>query len=424
MNDDDLTTDLGRELHGRSEAMQGSSLALADVRQTARSIRRRRTATAIGGAAAAVALIIPTAAIVSHQGHRTSPLPPATQSVTPRPSPTATDGQEPLTGVLDVSDLPTGPAPALDYLQDGTLHHPDGSTFPVGTQYTPAQFVELADGSIVWRTVDRSAHGYVEIRDPDGNYHDPVRIDSELSVNSAHSIVGWLTPSGQVMIWEGWASEPRALGDPVHGDDLRIGPLTGSGEAAPGQTGPSCDQSNCTVIVNVHDGAGPGQPWEVSESGSQPLRDGGYLDVRDVSDAGLTIGLTKATDSTTCSKLLGGGEFQGFATCKNQLATFSPDGRLIQAWPGYFDGIGPGGIAMFDLEGNRLFERSATEQVQSYYAGETWEDDTHLLVPTYQDGMWALVRIASDGSMEYAVAPAKGAYDVNPFVLATGGALP
>ncbi len=99
--------------------------------------------------------------------------------------------------MLDVSDLSTGAAPALDYLQDGTLHHPDGSTFPVGTQYTPAQFVELADGSIVWRTVDRSAHGYVEIRDPDGNYHDPVRIDSELSVNSAHSIVGWLTPSGR-----------------------------------------------------------------------------------------------------------------------------------------------------------------------------------------------------------------------------------
>ncbi len=87
MNDDDLTTDLGRELHGRSEAMHGSSLALADVRQTARSIRRRRTATAIGGAVAAVALIIPTAAIASHQGHRTSPLPPATQSVTPLPAP-------------------------------------------------------------------------------------------------------------------------------------------------------------------------------------------------------------------------------------------------------------------------------------------------------------------------------------------------
>ena len=31
MNDDDLTSDLGRELRDRSDAMHGSSLALADV---------------------------------------------------------------------------------------------------------------------------------------------------------------------------------------------------------------------------------------------------------------------------------------------------------------------------------------------------------------------------------------------------------
>ena len=284
MNDDDLTTDLGRELHGRSEAMHGSSLALADVRQRARSIRRRRTATAVGGAVAAIALIVPTASIASHQGHRTSPLPPATQSITPRPSPTATDGQQPLTGVLDVSDLPTGYWPRTDYVQGGRLHNPGGLSYPVRTRYTPGQLVELMDGAKVWRTTDRNGTSYVEIQDTDGTFHDPVRIESDLSVNSAHSIVGWLTPSGQVTIWEGWASEPRPLGDPVPGHELRMGPITGSADAVPGQPGPSCDQSSCTVIVNVADG--PGQPWEVSDSGSQPLRDGGYLDIRAVSDAG------------------------------------------------------------------------------------------------------------------------------------------
>ena len=135
-DDDDLTTDLGRALHGRSEAMHGSSLALADVRRKARSIRRRRTPTAVGGAAAAVARLIPTAAIASHQGHRDVPLPPATQSVTP--SPTTTDDPQPLTGVLDVSDLSTGAAPTVDYVQDGTVHDTDGSTTPVGTRHTPA----------------------------------------------------------------------------------------------------------------------------------------------------------------------------------------------------------------------------------------------------------------------------------------------
>jgi hypothetical protein len=422
MNDDDLTTDLGRELRDRSDAMHGSSLALIDVQHKARSIRRRRAATAVGGAVAAIALIVPTAALANHQGHSTEPLPPATQSVTPTPSPTTSEGQQPPAGVLDVSDLPTGDAPRIDYVQDGTFHFVNGDAGEVGTRYTPAQFVWLADGARVWRTTDKGGLPYVEIQDVDGTFHDPVRIESDLSVNAAHSIVAWLSPSGQVTIWEGWASEPRPLGDPVPGSDVRMGSITGDAPSVPGQAGPDCLATSCTVIVNVHDG--DMQPWEVSESGSQPLLDGGYLDVRDVSQAGLSIGLTKATDFSTCSKLLGGGEFQGFSTCKNQLATFSPDGQLILAWPGYFDGIGPGGLAMYDLEGKRLFERSSTAEAQSYFLGEVWEDDTHVLAPTYQDGKWALVRVASDGSMEYAIAPSKGPFDASPFVLPTGGNLP
>ena len=422
MNDDDLTTDLGRELRDRSDAMHGSSLALADVQHKARSIRRRRTATAVGGAVAAIALIVPTAALANHQGHSTEPLPPATQSVTPTPSPTISEGQQPPAGVLDVSDLPTGDAPRIDYVRDGTFHFANGDAGEVRTRYTPAQFVWMADGARVWRTTDKDGFPYVEIQDVDGTFHDPVRIESDLSVNAAHSIVAWLSPSGQVTIWEGWASEPRPLGNPVPGSDVRMGSITGDAPSVPGRAGPDCLATSCTVIVNVRDG--DMQPWEVSESGSQPLLDGGYLDVRDVSQAGLSIGLTKATDFSTCSKLLGGGEFQGFSTCKNQLATFSPDGQLILAWPGYFDGIGPGGLAMYDLEGKRLFERSSTAQAQSYFLGEVWEDDTHVLAPTFQDGKWALVRIASDGSMEYAIAPSKGPFDASPFVLPTGGNLP
>jgi hypothetical protein len=421
MNDDDLTTDLGRELRDRSDAMYGTSLALADVQQKARSIRRRRAATGVGGAVVAIALIVPTAALANHHGHSTEPLP-ATQSVTPTPSRTTSEGHQPAPGVLDVSDLPTGAAPRMDYVEGRTYHTTEGDTFDVRTRYVPGQLVVLADGSRVWRTTDEGGFSYVEIQDVDGTFHDPVRIESDLSVNAAHSIVAWLTPSGQVTIWEGWASEPRPLGDPVPGSDVRMGLITGDAPAVPGQAGPDCAATSCTVIVNVHDGSS--QPWEVSESGSQPLRDGGYLDVRDISQAGLSIGLTKATASSTCSKLLGGGEFQGFSTCKNQLATFSPDGRLIQAWPGYFDGIGPGGIAMYDLDGTRLFERRATEKAQSYYLGEMWEDDTHVLAPTYQDGKWAIVRIASDGSMEYAVEPVKGAFDGRPYILPTGGKLP
>jgi hypothetical protein len=424
MNDDDLTAELGRTLSEHADVMHGSPLHLADVQGRARSIRRRRTATAVVGVAAAVALIVPTAALAGHQGHRDVPLPPATQSVTPTTptsSPSATGSQPPL-GVLDVSDLPTGAPPAVDYVADGRMHVAGGGAYQVGTGQTPDQFVELADGSIVWRTTDGNGFSYVQLRDPDGNYHDPVHTTSDLRVNPAHSIVAWLASSGQVTIFEGWASQPRPLGVPVPGQDLRLGPVDAPGETAPGQTGPDCAQASCSVVVNVRDTQR--QPWEVSESGSQPLRDGGYLEVNDVSADGLSVGFTKVTDTMTCSRLLGGGEFQGFDTCGVQLLEFSPDGQRIMALPSYSDGAGPSGIYMYDLEG-RLFGRMSTLDTQATIGTTVWEDDTHLLASVYEGGDWALVRFGSDGSMEYAVPPAPGA-DVtdNPFVLPTGGGLP
>lgn len=420
MNADDLTDRLARELHDRAGEMDGSMLGLAGVQGRARTIRRRRTATAVVSVAAAVAVIVPTAALATHVGGTPEPGP--ITSLSPTPTPSGTAEEQPPPEVLDVSQLPTGAAPATDYVENGVFHATDGSSYEVGTRFTPSQFVELADGSVVWRTSDRNGHLYVEIRDPDGTYSDPVRTTSDLSVNAAHSIVAWLTPTNQVTIWEGWASRPRPLGAPVPGTDVRIGPVTGSADATPGQAGPDCRQSSCTVIVNVNDQ--PFQPWEVSESGSQPLRDGGYLVVKDQSQAGLTVGLTKVDDTGSCSALLGGGEFRGFTTCDNQLVSFSPDGQLVEGLPAQGDGLGPNGIAMYDLQGKVLFERRATLKAQSYFLGETWEDATHLLLPAFQDGTWSVVRIASDGSMEYAVTPAGGALDGRPFLLPTGGGLP
>jgi hypothetical protein len=310
----------------------------------------------------------------------------------------------------------------MDYVYKGMLHLTDGSSGRVNTRYTPSQFVELADGARVWQTTDQGTP-YIEIQDADGGFHDPVRSSWGLSVNRPHSIVAWLTPTGQVMIWEGWASEPRPLGDPVPGSEWRLGPVTGAGAASPGQSGPDCRQFSCAVIVTE-----PGstwQPWEVSDAGTTKLRDGGFSSVADVSEAGLTIGYSRITDVNTCSKLAGGGEFQGFETCTHTLQSFSPDGQLILGLPSVVEGAGANGIAMLDLQGKPLFDRHSTRQVQPTFNAQEWEDDSHVLVPVYQEGSWSLVRVASDGSMQYAVAPRPGV-DVtdNPYVLPTGGNIP
>ena len=54
------------------------------------------------------------------------------------------------------------------------------------------------------------------------------------------------------------------------------------------------------------------------------------------------------------------------------------------------------------------------------YFDEVWEDAEHVLVVTYQDGQWAVVRLGVDGSMEYAVGPRRGSMDDrSPFQLQT-----
>jgi len=337
----------------------------------------------------------------------------AVAPATTTPTPTAHDGQQPARGVLDVSHLSTGAAPAVEYVTGGVLHEPDGGTVDVGTRYPVNGFVVLADGSRVWQTA-RGGTPYVEIEGADGAFRALARSLFGLAVNPQHSVASWVTPSGQVMVWSAGATAPAPLGDPITaGRDLRIAAVSGD----------DCSLA-CSVVVNVRDarGVAGSEPWEASPNGTQRLDDGGYLIVNDVSQAGLTVGYTRITDFGTCSKLLGGGEFQGFSTCRHTLDSFSPDGQLLLADPAYHDGIGNGVIAMYDLEGTRLFVRHNTEDAQSFYPRAEWETTTQVLAPVFQDGRWSIVRFAPDGAMEYAVAPVRGQDVENPFVLPTGGA--
>ena len=413
-NHDDLTHTLSQELEDRAHAMDGSTLHLTDVQGRARSIRRRRTAAAVAGVAAVVAVIVPVATLAGRSGGNPAPAPaPTTQSVTPTPP----EGSQPPPGVLDVSDLPTGAAPRMEYVTDGrVLHQIDGSTVDISTVYPVSSFVVLADGTHLWLTRDNQGNAYVEVQDAEGTLQDPVRAGGDLSVNSAHTVGAWVRPDGQVMVWNAGATEPLEYESPVGAtDEMRMGPVLGDHCGAP--------EDSCEVYVNVSDpNADPSwQPWLVDINDTAPYLDGTYLILQDATEGGLSIGYRKLTDFGSCSVLLGGGEFQGFDTCKHTLSSFSPDGGLILGDPAYHDGIGNGEIAMYDLESNLLFERHSTAKSQAFYPSAEWEDSSHVLAPVFQDGQWAVVRIASDGSMEYAVPPVAGQDVDNPFVLATGG---
>jgi len=409
-NHDDLTNTLSQELEDRAHAMDGSTLHLNDVQGRARSIRRRRTAAAVAGVAAVVAVIVPVATLAGRSGGNPEPAPaPTTQSVTPTPP----EGSQPPPGVLDVSDLPTGDAPRIEYVTDGrTLHQVDGSTLDIGTRHPVTSFVTLVDGSHAWQTADAAGNAYIEVQDAEGTLHAPVDSYFGLRVNREDNAAGWVATNGQVTVWTIGATEPKPVGDPVPGaHDLRIAAILSQ----------DC-RDFCTVYVNAPaDGAQIWQPYEVTDDGTQPYTDGGLVTVNDVA-GGLTIGRSELSDFDSCSDLFGGGEFRGFKTCKATLMSFSPDAATLLGYPPIYDGLGPTSISMWDLEGTKLFERRATVKHQATVTDDAqWEDDTHVIARVYQDGEWSLVRIASDGSMEYAVPPVAGQDVDSPFVLATGG---
>jgi hypothetical protein len=409
-SNDDLTSTLTQELEERAHTMDGSTLHLADVQGRARSIRRRRTATAVAGVAAAVAVIVPVATLATRSGGSPEPAPAVTQSVTPTPTPS--QGQQPPPGVLDVSDLPTGDAPRMEYVTGGNvLHQFDGSTVDIATRHPVTSFVTLTDGTHVWQTMDKAGNAFIEIQDADGTFRDPVDSYLGVRVNREHNAAGWVAPNGQVTVWTVGATEPRPVGDPVPGThDIQIAAILSQ----------DC-RDFCTVYVNGPADTPDGQqPYEVTDDGTQPYAEGGLVKVNDVA-GGMTIGYTKLTDFGSCSDLFGGGEFQGFSTCKASLKSFSPDGSTLLGYPPYYDGLGPTSISMWDVEGHKLFERRSNAEHQAFYNEAEWEDDTHLLASTYQDGEWSLVRIAADGSMEDAVPPVAGGDVDNPYVLATGG---
>ena len=109
-------------------------------------------------------------------------------------------------------------------------------------------------------------------------------------------------------------------------------------------------------------------------------------------------------------------------TCDNQLADISPGNQHVLGTPAYADGFGPTALDVLSTADGSVEQSftAARNGSSATYFDEVWEDREHVLVVTYQDGKWAVVRLGIDGSMEYAVAPRAGSMDTwAPFQLQT-----
>ena len=65
--------------------------------------------------------------------------------------------------------------------------------------------------------------------------------------------------------------------------------------------------------------------------------------------------------------------------------------------------------------GDLLSHRSTTKKAPAFYNDAVWEDETHVLLTVFQDGMWSMVRMDVQGAMEYAIAPQQGNQDNVPW---------
>ncbi|PKH43534.1 hypothetical protein SAMN05192575_108177 [Nocardioides alpinus] len=328
-------------------------------------------------------------------------------------SPTAPAGARPAdSGVevrtapttrFDVSDLETGAPPAIAWSERRggrtVIHGPGGTTTPV-----PNNLVELApmgSGYVVqtglsrpttvrWVAADGTA-GRREWRTGDG-----------IAVSARGRAVAFSGRGGRV-----WSIDRD--GDRV----LRFSPvpITGRGTAV-ALFGEDCKESatsnGCAVYVNGARG------WLTSSHGIVDRAP--HVRLTSTGRGRWLGGITSVSDTGTCSAMLRDARVR-WRTCDNRFSDISPDNRHVLGLPAYGDGFGPQTLdvlATADGSVVRSFA-SARDGSSATYFEEVWEDAEHVLVVTYQDGEWAVVRLGVDGSMEYAVAPRRRSMDVRSF---------
>jgi hypothetical protein len=409
---DDLTTELSRELRGRVDTMHGASLGLGDVQLRARSIRRRRTATAVIGAAAAVALIVPTAAVAGRNLKHDHSLPPATQSVEPSPSPT-TVAADPH-AALDVTGLPTGETPAGGYLYNSTLHLPDGETRPVPTTDPVVSYAVLADGAVVYLTRDDQGVTHVEVTDAHGVERGPYPATDGLSVDSNAFSAAWMGPDGHPRFWNAAFTQPGRMDAHVPGTGYQIRAMTDGDCTVPSGSG-------CAVLVRTTDpSTGATRDWLALWNGTvtQAAPSDRFVGLTGLGRDGEEVGLTRFSDTGSCSGVADRSGSLAWKTCNHILLTLSPRSFYVSADAPYHDGPGSTVFAAYGAaNGDLVFEHRSTEATQAFVQTSTWENDSYVLANVFQGGRWSVVRFGVDGSMEVSVPPVTGDVASSPIVL-------
>lgn len=394
---DELTCSL-RE---RSEVMSRSNLAFDDVKGRARGIqRRRRTASGIAVAASALAIAVPMG-ISFDAGGRDQQPPAAMQG----PSQTTeASGPAELEGPveIDAATAPRGEDPAILYMTGTTLHRLGEPDVELPEQYS--YVVPYGDG---WMGLS-GARGTTTILDGAGRAAgEPWPGVSGAISSDGQSVATELYTTGGVdaQLW------PRAGADPNDGYGSHVVAFDGDLQYA-GFVGPETIAYNLTVTGNQ---GATQNPYVASWfSDEEPRQLTSLLDVRGANDVtGVVSGMTKIDDlaGEFCAAVVKAeADSIVWDTCKYRLGRFSPDGRYVLGVDPLSDGAGTSGVTILDARSGAVVAEFTLPD-RSFMQDAIWESKSTVLAPVMQDGVWFLVRMRSDGTVEQALTPSRDGYD-------------
>jgi hypothetical protein len=323
----------------------------------------------------------------------------AATATTPRPFP--------VSG-LSIGDDPTIPfAFASDPEFGGgnwRLHRPDGTTLDL-PELTWSTWAPVGEGAIGMAGTEAGP----ELQSVSGSGQVRTRMVENfgLAVSPGHEIVSWLGAHGTPRIVEGDGTRHLTMPRVRHGREIAA--VWGTGtcqEQAP-------EGGGCTVFVN-----GTHTAWLTTSHGivdrARPM-----LQVSDVNQAGRVAGLVsrRTTQRPACWGVVRPDGHRIFRTCGSYLDSFSPDGHRVLAehsqaqWQSvrHFEILGHDGRAIRSWTFNPGRHRSLSQL--------TWEDSHHLLGVLLAHGQWGLVRIGTDGTVEYAGSPVAVVDEFAPYNL-------
>jgi hypothetical protein len=412
---DDDERALSRTLHGKVDQMNDAPLGLGQVQGAARAVRRRRRIAAGAGLAAAAVIVVPTAIIAAGGLDRgTDGPPPATGSATPDPTQSASEPAtpQPRTAPFDVTDLPTGAAPAIEWLDKRDIHLADGTSqaglFPMGVW----AFAPMGSGWMVASGTDDDADT-VQWVSPAGDLGEAYPIDGDLATSPEGDVVGWAEPDGYVRVVQLEGDEVFTMAR-IEAEGPYDAVAVTTEDCKEGRSTPE----GCAVLVNTR-GEEPQSFTSASHGFSDVLDD----EIKQLTawSEGAYAGITEFRDDlTTCSAVRAWSTDAKtlWETCDNRLLDFSPSGTHLLGVGSVGDGFGDGQVSILDAaDGTVLVDLRSDEEHQTSVVQMAWEDDSHVLMVTYADGAWAIVRLGLDGSMEYAVPPREGDQFERPFFL-------